>query len=183
LVCDNKLISGDNNLQTPDSNTNLTKEAAWLQFQKLSTNRHLFKKGIVAIVPNDVLDEYSACAGLGKSSFLGYAFYSKEFSTISSEEKSTYPSIVNLTFLEPALAYSCASHGLLFYFGSCKKDLQELIEKKKILSYSQQNVIFFVNGIHKSSRFKLNQVLQEVNSSNQTEPVKNEQLTRTTQFK
>jgi hypothetical protein len=105
---------------------------------------------------------------------VGYAFYSKRLSTIDSEEKNPYPSIINLTFLEPILAYSPASHGLLFYFGSYLENLQDLILEKRILSYSHQNVGFFANNTYKLpiAQFKLSQVLSEVNDLDQTECLK-----------
>jgi hypothetical protein len=177
------------------NNINPEHRKVWQDFLKIDTSveinnlEQLFKIANALMIGIAAKDKNNneTCSFLPvseKQIQVGYAFYSKELSTISSEGKNPYPSIVNLTFLESVLAYSPASNGLLFYFGSYLKNLQDLIVKEQILSNSYQNVSFFANGIQKKNRLDFIQVPKKANGSNQNEPSNgNDQLTCATHLK
>ncbi|MBA2654081.1 MAG: hypothetical protein H0U71_03315 [Gammaproteobacteria bacterium] len=57
----------------------------------------------------------------------------------------SYPSVFNMTVVDPVITYSAKNKGILFYQDAGRETLAELLTDKKILQYAYKNISFFAN--------------------------------------
>jgi hypothetical protein len=105
--------------------------------QNITTLESLFKIGNAVMI---------AAASYGKKAYevcsllaLSEKQIQISYDELSKKPKPSYPAVVNLTYLDPCLGYSLATHrGNLFYFDESRALTSEIISKK-VLKKAQKN--------------------------------------------
>jgi hypothetical protein len=128
-----------------DNNFNLRHKQVWNDFikfsdKKINTLEDLFKiaNAVMILVACKEGKDYETCSLLPiseKQIQVSYAKFKE-----SKESRVNYPTVFNITTIDPIVSYDLISKkGLLFYFGCCQNSLSNLV-KHDILTYAHKNV-------------------------------------------
>lgn len=104
--------------------------------EKINNLEDVFKIANAAMIGVAALDKpnYKTCSLLPRSERQIQVAYNKY---------KTCPGVLNITFLDPVLAYNAKNGGPLYYFNCCDQTLTNMIKKRDILSSVHNNVKFF----------------------------------------
>ncbi len=110
-------------------------------YDQINNLEDLFKIANAVMVGNGASEtqKYQTCSLLPVSEKQVQCNYAKYVNEV------TYPSMVNLTFLDPIFTYGLGNNGLIFYCTNYETTLSELINGSNILEYAQQNIIKHIN--------------------------------------